>query len=603
MSGHLSHRLTRIHRAVSMALLYSVSYAALVSSAQAATIGKTVVTSAQHEPLAATIIITDIKTADFSAGLANSAIYQQMGLTPTDSMTVRFQPTSATSGQVFITTTNPVSKPFADVVLAINDGNQRNVIPKTLLMPLSDSVPIATSKNIVSAEKKPNLPTVSSTNAQPLTVRKGAPPPLLLSYDASKPALNATKLPESTTQTPRIQAPVIQAPSTSMQASSAQTTNISSDLSTAVTTNQSNTTTYAPSRLENGRLNSPVDVNNSVLITNANNNNAGLSASANSMPSAASANDKQFDILNIQVTRQIQPKDKYNATVMTASPMQPTNSVPIDTAPNEVALTAKEKAINLNNSNNTALNDIAVNSMPSNSAALQQEATRKPSSSSAASTKSASTEINYTVQRNDNLWVIAQQIADKNNIDVQTVMKEIQTQNPDAFINKNANQLKKDAQLSLPNYDVLPSQQKLEAAINAQRQYRAANTPVAKKPTAPKPVTPRAASKSESVQTAKRAAKPVTTKTQTLPKAQFSVLAPGHEGSADGTKTKAGVTAGNGLSTDVLALLKSSRKSTASQAQQLSKTSGTLDSYTRKLQLQNQKLAELQARLKKLRNQ
>ena len=598
MSGHLSHRLTRIHRAVSMALLYSVSYAALVSSAQAATIGKTVVTSAQHEPLAATIMVTDIKTADFSAGLANSAIYQQMGLTPTDSMTVRFQPTSATSGQVFITTTKPVSKPFADVVLAINDGNQRNVIPKTLLMPLSDSVPIATSKNMVSGEKKPNLPTVSSTNAQPLTVRKGAPPPLLLSYDASKPALNATKLPESTTQTPRIQTPVIQAPSTSMQASSAQITNTSSDLSTAVATNQSNTTTYAPSRLENGRLNSPVDVNNSVLMMNANNNSAGLSASANSMPSAASANDKQFDILNIQVTRQIQPKDKNNATMMTASPMQPTNSVPIDTASNEVALIPKDKTINLNNSKNVPLNDIAVNSMPANSAALQQEATRKPSSSSAASTKSASTEINYTVQRNDNLWVIAQQIADKNNIDVQTVMKEIQTQNPDAFINKNANQLKKDAQLSLPNYDVLPSQQKLEAAINAQRQYRAANTPAA-----PKPVTPKTTAKSESVQTAKRAAKPVTTKTQALPKAQFSVLAPGHEGSADGTKTKAGVTAGNGLSTDVLTLLKSSRKSTASQAQQLSKTSGTLDSYTRKLQLQNQKLAELQARLKKLRNQ
>ena len=601
MSGHLSHRLTRIHRAVSMALLYSVSYAALVSSAQAATIGKTVVTSAQHEPLAATIMVTDIKTADFSAGLANSAIYQQMGLTPTDSMTVRFQPTSATSGQVFITTTKPVSKPFADVVLAINDGNQRNVIPKTLLMPLSDSVPIATSKNMVSGEKKPNLPTVSSTNAQPLTVRKGAPPPLLLSYDASKPALNATKLPERTTQTQSIEAPITQMPS--MQASSAQITNASSDLPAAVATNQSNTTTYAPSRLENGRLNSPVDVNNSVLMTNANNNNAGVSASANSMPSAASANDKQFDILNIQVTRQIQPKDKNNATMMTASPMQPTNSVPIDTALNEVALIPKDKAINLNNSNNTALNDIAINNMPSNSAALQQEATRKPSSSSAASTKSASTEINYTVQRNDNLWVIAQQIADKNNIDVQTVMKEIQTQNPDAFINKNANQLKKDAQLSLPNYDVLPSQQKLEAAINAQRQYRAANTPVAKKTTAPKPTAPKATPKSESVQTAKRAAKPVTTKTQTLPKAQFSVLAPGHEGSADGTKTKAGVTAGNGLSTDVLTLLKSSRKSTASQAQQLSKTSGTLDSYTRKLQLQNQKLAELQARLKKLRNQ
>ena len=596
MSGHLSHRLTRIHRAVSMALLYSVSYAALVSSAQAATIGKTVVTSAQHEPLAATITVTDIKTAGFSAGLANSAIYQQMGLTPTDSMTVRFQPTSATSGQVFITTSKPISKPFADVVLAINDGDQRNVIPKTLLMPLNDSLPIASSKNIITGAKKPNLPVVSTVNAQPLTVRKGAPPPLLLSYDASKPTLNATKLPERMVQTPNIQVPIIQTPSiqassAQIQVPSSQTKNISPGSPTAVATTQNTTTTYAPSRLENGRLNNPVDVNNNVLMTNASNNNAGVSVSANSMPSAASANDKQFGILNIQVTRQIQPKDKNDTNMMTASPMQPTNSVPIDIAP-------KDKAINLNNSNSNSipLNNIAVNNMSFNSAALQQEVTRKASAT--VSNKPVNTEINYTVQRNDNLWVIAQQIADKNNIDVQTVMKEIQTQNPDAFINKNANQLKKDAQLSLPNYDVLPSQQKLEAAINAQRQYRAANTPVAKKPTAPK-----ATPKSESVQTAKRAEKPATTKTQTLPKAQFSLLAPGHEGSADGTKTKAGVAAGNGLSTEVLALLKSSRKSTASQAQQLSKTSSTLDSYTRKLQLQNQKLAELQARLKKLRNQ
>ena len=122
MSCHLPHRLTTIHRSVSMALLYSVSYAALMSNAQAATMGKTVITSAQHEPLSASIVVTDIQTPDFSASLADPTLYQQMGLTPTDSMTVRFQPTSATSGRVLITTTKPVSKPFADVVLAINDG-------------------------------------------------------------------------------------------------------------------------------------------------------------------------------------------------------------------------------------------------------------------------------------------------------------------------------------------------------------------------------------------------------------------------------------------------------------------------------------------------
>ena len=599
MSCHLSYRLTSIHRAVSMALFYSISYAALISSAQAATIGKTVVISAQHEPLVASIMVTDIENTDFSASLANSAIYQQMGLTPTDSMIVRFHPTSATSGQVFITTTKPMSKPFADVVLAINDGNQRNVIPKTLLMPLNDSLPIATSKNIVTGAKKPNLPVVSTTNAQPLTVRNGAPPPLL-SSGSSKPTLKAATLPERNVQSPNIRVPVIQTPSiqaSSSQIPSVQATTIPSGLPTAVaTTTQSNITTYAPSRLENGRLNNPIDIKNDSVMAGANNNTA-LTVSSNSTLSATSEVDKQLDILNIQITRQIQPKSQSNTDMMVASPMAPKTLTP-----NEAAFTNKNKAIIPDDSNNMVAT-APLNNIPPNSNTWQKAVTPKTSfaaknTSSQVSDKSASSEINYTVQRNDNLWVIAQQIAEKNNIDVQTVMKEIQTQNPDAFINRNANQLKADAQLSLPNYDALPSQQKLEAAISAQRQYRGANTPVAKKPTASNPV-----SKGANTQATKHTEKPATTKTQILPKAQFSVLAPGHEGSADGTKTKAGMATGNGLSMEVLSLLKSSRQSTASQAQQLSKTSGTLESYTRKLQLQNQKLAELQARLKKLRNQ
>ena len=601
MSCHLSYRLTSIHRAVSMALFYSISYAALISSAQAATIGKTVVISAQHEPLVASIMVTDIENADFSASLANSAIYQQMGLTPTDSMIVRFHPTSATSGQVFITTTKPMSKPFADVVLAINDGNQRNVIPKTLLMPLNDSLPIATSKNIVTGAKKPNLPVVSTTNAQPLTVRNGAPPPLL-SSGSSKPTLKAATLPERNVQSPNIRVPVIQTPSiqaSSSQIPSVQATTIPSGLPTAVaTTTQSNITTYAPSRLENGRLNNPIDVKNDSVMAGANNDdNTALTVSSNSTLSATSEIDKQFDILNIQITRQIQPKSQSNTDMMVASPMALKTLTP-----NEAAFTNKNKAIIPSDSNNMVatapLNDVHPNSNTWQKAVTPKTSAAAKNTSSQVSDKSASSEINYTVQRNDNLWVIAQQIAEKNNIDVQTVMKEIQTQNPDAFINRNANQLKADAQLSLPNYDALPSQQKLEAAISAQRQYRGANTPVAKKPTASNPV-----SKGDNTQATKHTEKPATTKTQILPKAQFSVLAPGHEGSADGTKTKAGMATGNGLSMEVLDLLKSSRQSTASQAQQLSKTSGTLESYTRKLQLQNQKLAELQARLKKLRNQ
>ncbi|WP_420230375.1 FimV family protein [Psychrobacter sp. ER1] len=64
----------------------------------------------------------------------------------------------------------------------------------------------------------------------------------------------------------------------------------------------------------------------------------------------------------------------------------------------------------------------------------------------------------YQVQRNDSLWIIAQQIAQENNLDTSIVMKQIQSQNPDAFINKDADQLKADAKLILPSYDVIPSQ-------------------------------------------------------------------------------------------------------------------------------------------------
>ena len=584
MSCHLSHRLTTVHRAVSMALLCSVGYAALVSSAQAATIGKTVVTSAQHEPLAASIVVSDIRAADFSASLANSTIYQQMGLAQTDSMTVRFKPTSATSGQVFITTSQPVSTPFADVVLNINDKGQRNVIPKTLLMPLNSRLPIDTPKNIVTGAKKPNLPSVSSNTAKPLTVREGAPPPLTLS-----PMLATTHSSTSELVASKLPAPNIQAPTTTP-------------------TSQGNNLAYAPSRLDNGRLN---NVNNTLNANDNNRNptsrldNGRLSANGNvttmgnsnidlnsaknvandtalvnnkTMPidnslSATAVTDKQLDILNIQVTRQIQPSSKSEAGMMAASPIMPTPS-------DNKASTPKASL----DTSNTAV------------ATVPSSVTNNASISTAASTTTAS---QYQVQRNDSLWVIAQQIAQENDLDIQTVMKQIQTQNPDAFINKDAGQLKADAKLSLPSYDIVPSQQKLEAAIEAQRQYsRRANTPVVKKAAKAPSKKP-----SETNQVAKQRKKPMITKTQTLPKAQFSVLAPGRNGNADGTQATSAAATGNGLSTDILATLKASRQSTAAQAQQLSKTSSALDSYTRKIQLQNQKLAELQARLKKLRNQ
>jgi len=600
MSCHLSHRFTTIHRAVSIALFYSVSYAALISNAQAATIGKTVITSAQHEPLAASIMVTDIQTANFSASLADSTLYQQMGLSPTDTMSVRFQPTSATSGQVFITTTRPVSKPFADVVLAINDGAQRSVIPKTLLMPLEGSLPINASKNSVTVANKLNLPTVSTTNAQPLTVRKGAPPPLLSTPKSLAPNLVATKhtatrLPVASAQTDNIQTDNVQTAVT-------QPPKISSSLpieNTKIT--PSNTSVYAATHLDNGRLNTDAETNKNITISSANNTTVSPVTALDNTRETTPIDDPKFDILNIKITRQIQLNNNKSNAINN-------NGGILVTAP--AATPYSNGLVAKNNANKTNATDAALNQVPSseilyNNIAPNQVAAQPTVAPTATSTQTnsigavntitnhaSSAKVSYTVQRNDNLWLIAQQIAEKNNLDVQTVMREIQAQNPNAFINKNADQLKADALLSLPNYDVIPTQKKLQEAINVQRQYNSkANPAITKKPTAPKSASKTAAEKL------------VTTKTQILPTAQFSVLAPGQDGSAGGTKTKAGMATGNGLSTDVLDILKSSRQSTAVQAQRLSKTSSALDGYTKKLQLQNQKLAELQARLEKLRNQ
>lgn len=583
MSCHLSRRLTTIHRAVSMALLCSVSYVSLISSVQAATIGKTVVTSAQHEPLVASISISNIRAADFSASLANPIIYQQMGLTPTDSISVRFQPTSATSGEVFITTSQPVSKPFADVVLAINDNGQRNMVPKTLLMPLSNSLPINTAKNIVTGAKKPNLPSVSPSMAKPLMLRKGAPPPL-----GSMSAMSSTLTQPKTS--------LMTAPTTDLDMSRLPVSRIQAPLLT--TTTQSSGRTYTPSRPNQTPLNASAAVNNlgttddkriSALslsnqplngknsdkstVTNSSSNE--VNASENAKTADPLLTNKSLDTLSIQVTRQIQPSSKINDTL------------------NAATLVTENAAPTPNNNVKNVPTDSGDTSTTSHTVALNNRVT--PSDSSVI----PNTTHQYQVQNNDSLWMIAQQIAQENNLNVQTVMKQIQSQNPDAFINKDADQLKANAKLSLPSYDVIPSQRNLEAAINAQRQYRRrVNTSTAMTPV-PKSSKPT----SEIATAAKRPEKPVTTKTRTLPKAQFSVLAPGRDGNADGTQPKAAADNGNGISTDILATLKASRQSTASQAQQLTKTSSALSDYTRKIQLQNQKLAELQARLKKLRNQ
>ncbi len=589
MSWHLSRLtttpLTPVHQAVSLALLYSVS-AALSTSAQAATMGKTVVISAQHQPLLASIAVTDVDANNFSASLANSTVYQQMGLTPTDSMSVRFIPTSASTGTVIINTTQPVSKPFADVILAIEDKGRSTVMPKTLLMPLGNSAAVKPTTQVIAAAQRPNLPVVSESTAQPLTVRRGTPPPLFVTPSARTTDVQATSQIPASKTLPQINAPVTSSIKTSPMSrtaiNSGQGSNGSIDASARITNNIDSTT------------NPTSALQNSAAILNA--NQASIPSDSSKTATSIDRTDKQLDILNIQITRQIQLKNQAdrssrplvlanNAPKLIARPNTPVDKQSSDTDTTTALATRSENVVAPNSPINTI------------------QATSTPEST-----------ISYTVQRNDNLWVIAEQIALRNKVDVQTVMTEIQQQNPNAFIEQDANRLKANAELELPDYKSVPSQKSLQDAIIAQKQYYQQNEKSPNRQTANNPekrpsteleetAAPAPKSMNTSKSTAVKTANKPKTTVKTLPQAQFSVIAPGRDGSADGTQSKARAATGNAVDTDVLATLKDSRQRTANQAERLKKTNSTLSNYKQKIQLQNQKLADLEARLKKLRTQ
>lgn len=414
MSWHLPQRLTNIHltavhKTLATGLLYSISATLSLATAQAATIGKIVVTSEQHQPLVAIISVTDIHTEDFSASLANPVVYQQLGLIPTDSMSVHFVTTSADAGTMVISTTQPVSKPFADVVLSINEKGQRNIIPKTLLMPLHKSVAIRqpNQATATATAQKTNLSVVSDHTAQTLAVKRGAPPPL---FASSSPSV-------------------------------------------------------ASSAMANAQI-------------------LAIAMPSTKIPSASTAN-----VSNGSAT-----------------------AVPKDIAPDNQTIT-----------------------------------------------------ISYDVQRNDSLWSIAKKIAVQNNIDVQAVMKKIQHQNPDALIAQDANRLRADAQLQLPNYQTRPSQKSLPVAIAAHRaHYRV-------KPLADDPIN----KAEQAVATEKAIAIPT--------KLTVTKSTAGNDTESDSTESKAQSAAVSTVSIDILATLKQSKQSKVAQDQEVQAANHTLIGYRQKL--------------------
>lgn len=296
MSWHLPHQFTTLHRAVSIALSCSISL--LMPVAQAAMLGPIHITSQQHEPLIASISVSDIDTANFNATIANPSMYRQMGLTPTAAMSIRFVPSSATSGQLLIRTAQPVSAPFADVVLNLTDNSQRRVIPKTLLMPLGGNVS-KTANQAVSRALTPALPIAFQSNVKPLAVKRSAPPPLFNTPAQLGPAINKTAPMQAQTLSAVSVATLPALPMTVVtQANPTKQPNNKNKSLTIASLQQA-----SPSFNQSKDFAPQIDgmpQSNEALMSNA--------RIENSPPTNTSIH-KQLDTLNIQVTRQIKMRD------------------------------------------------------------------------------------------------------------------------------------------------------------------------------------------------------------------------------------------------------------------------------------------------------
>ena len=205
----------------------------------------------------------------------------------------------------------------------------------------------------------------------------------------------------------------------------------------------------------------------------------------------------------------------------------------------------------------------------------------------------------YTLQRNDNLWTIASNIAAANRKDVDQVMADIMAANPTAFPDNDPTKLVANTQLQIPKYKVVPSQIGIKSANKARQQYRQNKRRVASKKSvrAPKsaakqPATPKTTKKTLKAQKTPRPY--AATK-----KSEMTIIAPNHtNGSVQGQSTKNKVS--KGMSSQVAAQVQQKRQATAQQATKVNKLNQDLVGAENRLKIQNTKLAQLEKRLKEL---
>lgn len=205
----------------------------------------------------------------------------------------------------------------------------------------------------------------------------------------------------------------------------------------------------------------------------------------------------------------------------------------------------------------------------------------------------------YTLQRNDNLWTIASNIAAANRKDVDQVMADIMSANPTAFPDNDPGKLVANTQLQIPKYNVVPSQIGIKSANKARQQYRqnkrrvvSKKSVIAAKSAAKQPATLKTTKKTL---TAQKTPRPYAA----TKKSEMTIIAPNHtNGSVQGQRSNNKV--GKGMSSQVAAQVQQKRQATAQQATKVNKLNQHLVGAENRLKIQNTKLAQLEKRLKEL---
>lgn len=476
-------------------LLSSVMTFMLIGSAgisHAMTVGSTQINSAQYEPLNAVIEIKDINPDDFSAKIADSRVFEQMGLENSNRLNVNFVRTSDSSGKLVITSARPVQNPYQNIVLDLSERGQNTFLPKTLLVATNDVKQLDIKQAKTQVDIQADMSDVSTHHNQYNN-----------QYDDYQ-----------VTNASQVNLPISHVPADS---------NFDGNMVL-----DDNIVASSDSALNAGTAKHTLKDDASLLASNT---------------TLASNRTHSFTTLDEPPIGEL------------ASDHILLNALGVDTA----------------DMTGTATDTMMAQSQPTASSTDSLVDANNPE------THHRKT---YVVQRNDNLWMISNNIAKRNNVSVYQVMKQIQQDNPDAFIDGKASHIIANAQIILPDYEFIPSQNSLEKALAAKREQLA------------------------NEQTASGGKKSSTTPSTTKKRYQAKNTAKATNRVAlvaPSITNQSANSSNNAPSTDLVGRLKNTRQSTASTVRSVNGLNHKFSDYAKKLEVQNEKIAQLEAKLKELK--